>query len=369
MKKLLYGGLALAALAVSSCGGPKGWSVEGTVSEPAVEKIALEAYNNGLWYTIDSLSVGKDGKFSYRSDAPAHYAEVLRLTAPGANGGSIYFPVDSCDKVTVTAYGQHFGSGYTLGGTDLARSVCAIDSTIAAATAAKGAEAASDTELRRTLVNYITADTTGAVAYYVIGKSIGGQPLFNPKEEFGNRVYGAAAQIFASFAPEDPRGKALRAAFFEGRNAMGKLQVTPGTVLEATETGYIDLSNYDDRGVKHSISDLVNDGKLVVVSFTAYSTDASVAYNAILNDIYTKNHDKGLEIFQIAFDNDEQAWKTVARNLPWITVWNSPSDGVGALTNYNVGAFPTTFIINRKGEIVARIADPTKLAAEVAKYL
>lgn len=362
MKKLIFGGLALAAIAVSSCSGPKGWSVEGTIQEPNVEKIALEGYNNGLWYTVDSLEVDKNGKFSYKSDAPAHFAEIFRLTAPGADGGSIYFPVDSCDKVTVEAYGSHFGSGYVLGGTALARTICSIDSLVAASKA-------DDNDMRRALVNYITSDTTGTVAYYVIGKSVGGKPLFDPADEFGNRVYGAAAQIFSSFAPEDPRGKTLRAQFFAGRQALGKMPEMPGTVLEADETGYIDITNYDDRGVKHSISDLVKDGKLIVLSFTAYGTEASVPYNAILNEIYTKNHDKGLEIFQIAFDSDEQAWKAVARNLPWITVWNSPSDGVAALTNYNVGAFPVTFIINRKGEIVSRISDPTTLAAEVAKYL
>ena len=365
MKKLIYGGLALAAIA-ASCSGPKGWSVEGSIQNPEVDKIALEAYNNGLWYTVDSLTVGKDGRFAYSADAPAHYAEVLRLTAPGENGGSIYFPVDSCDKVTVEAYGSHFGSGYTLGGTDLARTICTIDSTIAAA---KGSAAFDDSELRRSLVNYITADTTGTVAYYVIGKSVGGKPLFDPNEEFGNRVYGAAAQIFASFAPEDPRGHALRADCFRGRAALGKLPDMPDTVIEADETGYIDIANYDDRGVRHSISDLVKEGKLIVLSFTAYGTDASVPYNAILNDIYTKYHDNGLEIFQIAFDDDEQAWKTVARNLPWITVWNSPADGIAALTQYNVGAFPATFIINRKGEIVTRVTDPTKLQAEVAKHI
>ena len=140
-------------------------------------------------------------------------------------------------------------------------------------------------------------------------------------------------------------------------------------VLEASETGYIDLSNYDDRGALHSISDLVSKGKVVVLSFTAYTTDASVPYNAILNDVYTANHERGLEIFQISFDPDEQAWKTVARNLPWITVWNSPNDGSEALVKYNVGTLPTTFIINRKGEIAARVDDPSKIAAEVAKCM
>lgn len=363
MKKIAYFSLAVAALALGSCTGDKGWSVEGVVDTPNTDKIVLEGFNNGRWYTVDSLSVDSKGRFAYHADKPAHLPEIFRLTADGSNGGSIYFPIDSCDKVTVQAYGDHFGTGYTLGGTELARTICSVDSTVAAM-----GNTADANDLRRALVNYITTDTTGTVAYYVVGKSVGGQRLFDPAESFGNRVYGAAAQVFANYAPLDPRGHAIRADFFAGRKALGKMPAGSETVIEVDETGYIDITNYDDRGVKHSISDLVGQDKLVLLSFTAYTTDNSVSYNAILNDLYTRYHNKGLEIFQIAFDENEQDWKSVARNLPWITVWNSPSDGISALTSYNVGTLPITFVI-RKGEIVARILDPTKLAGEVAKYM
>ena len=362
MNKLIYGGLALAAIVASSCSGPKGWSVEGIVENAGeTGKIVLEGYNNGLWYTVDSLSLDNNGRFVYKADAPAHFSEIYRLTSPA--GGSIYFPVDSVDKVTVTADGNHFGTGYVLDGTELARTIGRIDSTLAVSGNVDNADVLRD------LVGYIIADTTGTVAYYLTGKTVGGKALFDPNDDFGNRVFGAAAQIFTTFAPDDPRGRYILSSYYNGRKALGKITEAPTTVLEADETGYIDVTNYDDRGVKHSLSDYVKDGKVVILSFTAYGTEASVPYNAILNDIYTANHDKGLEIFQISFDNEEQVWKPVARNLPWVTVWNSPSDGVAVLQQYNVGAFPLSFIINRKGEIVSRVADQTKLAGEVAKYL
>ncbi len=359
MKIINLCGIAAACMAIASCSGPKGWSVEGTIANPATEKVALEAYNNGLWYNIDSLTIDKNGRFSYKADAPARYADIYRLSTPG---GAIYFPIDSCDKVIVEANGAHFGTGYKLSGTDMACTVAAVDSTVAAGSADVPA-------LRRTLVDYITADTTGLVSYYIVGKSVGGKPLFDPNESFGNRVYGAVAHKFSLVAPDDPRANAVTKAYFDGRKALGRMPEGPQTVLEVEETGYIDIENYDDRGNKHAISDLVEQGKVVVLSFTAYTADNSVAYNAILNDVYTKYKDRGVEIFQIAFDDNEQDWKTVARNLPWITVWNSPSDGVAALAQYNVGSLPITFIINRKGEIVARVANPEKIAGEVAKYL
>lgn len=356
-----------AAIAVASCSGSKGWSVKGTVENPTETKIALEGYNNGLWYVVDSLGLDSKGKFAYRADAPATPAQIYRLTCEGA---SIYFPADGTDAVTVQTDGSHFAQGYTLGGTPLAATICSVDSTVAAAVARLGAEnAATDHDLRRALVEYITSDTTGTVAYYVVGKAIAGKQIFDPADAFGNRAYGAAAQVFAGHNPEDPRFQTLKNTYYAGRAALGKLPELPATTIEVDEKGYIDIENYDDRGTKHSISELVDGGKLVLLSFTAYGTEASVPYNAILNEIYTANKSKGLEIYQIAFDDDEQAWKTVARNLPWITVWNAPTDGASVLAQYNIGSLPITFIINRKGEIVERVADPTQLAAKVAKHI
>lgn len=369
MKNKALCAIAGAALCAASCSGPAGWSLKGEIEGPRPEKVALEGFNNGIWYLIDSLDVNSGGSFAYKADAPAAYPQIFRLTAPGHEGG-IYFPADSCDKVTVRASGDHFGTGYTLGGTPVAETIGRVDSLVAASAAANGAmAAATDPDLRRKLVDIITADTTGTVAFYVVGKAVGGKQIFDPADAFGNRIYGAAAQVFSQYAPLDPRGTALRRTYFQGREALGKItRPDSPQVIEVPETGYFDITNYDDRGVSHSLSELVEKGKLIVLSFTAYGAEASVPYNAILNDIYTRYHDRGLEIFQVAFDSDEQTWKTVARNLPWITVWNSPADGASALVSYNVGSFPATFIIDRNGVIAARVANPDNLAKEVAKY-
>ena len=84
--------------------------------------------------------------------------------------------------------------------------------------------------------------------------------------------------------------------------------------------------------------------------------------------MYEKRHNQGLEIYQVAVDNDEFQWKQSARNLPWITVYNPPSTGSQILLNYNVSTLPTTYII-ANGELVERVDDITKLDSAVAPYL
>ena len=108
---------------------------------------------------------------------------------------------------------------------------------------------------------------------------------------------------------------------------------------------------------------------MLVLNFTAYTAPESPAFNLELAKVYDQYRERGLEIYQVAIDADEFQWRESAANLPWITVYNTPSDGTAALRNYNVGALPATFVINRDGELVERIDQVNRLGAAVARYL
>ncbi|MDE6651333.1 MAG: thioredoxin family protein, partial [Paramuribaculum sp.] len=123
-----------------------------------------------------------------------------------------------------------------------------------------------------------------------------------------------------------------------------------------------------NKGVKHSLNKVAEDNKVVLLSFTVYGAEASPAYNILLNKVYDNYSKSGLEIYQVSLDEDEYLWKQSAKNLPWITVYNSPADGVQALNNYNIQVLPTTYLIVN-GELVERIADPAQINQIVAKYM
>lgn len=361
MKKSVKSIISIAAASLLfACNGNSGWSVSGKVDGAEKgTKMALEAYNAGAWYVMDSVEINAKGEFKYAAADTLPATDILRLTLPGK--GSVCFPVAAHDHITVDATVDNFGTKHRIGGSELAARVNAIDSLVAA-----GGDIDA---LQRSLVGFITSDTTGLVAYYALGKAINDKPVFNPNENFGNRVYGAVAQVYAHYLPNDPRGKAVARAYIQGRQNMGKFVPAPAEqVVEVPETGVIDIVRYDDKGKRHSLAEMAKTGKVIVLSFTNYSTEWSPAYNTILNDMYKLYHDRGLEIYQIAFDGDEVQWKGTARNLPWVTVWNSPTDGAQVLASYNVGGLPTAYIINRAGELSARVSDPAKLSQSVAKY-
>lgn len=356
MKKTIMIALGIAALMTAACSRPSAWSVEGTVTGvPSGTKMALEANNAGHWYVVDSVAIADNGSFRYDADNFSG-ADVMRLTL---NGNSVCFPIDSLAAITLESSAEDFGTRHRLDGTAMARTFGRIDSIVAST---------SDRETAaRLLVGEIAADTTGLVAYYAVGKSVDGALLFNPFESFGNKVYGAAAQVYVQYRPEDPRGQALKHAYFEGRKAMGRVPEPENTVIEVPETGLFDITRYDSRGNSHSLAEVAK-GKVVLLSFTAYGLPSSPAYNALLNELYEKYHDKGLEIYQISFDSDEVSWKEAARSLPWIAVWNSQGDGTTVLAQYNVGAMPLTYIIDRQGTISRRVDKASELSGVLARY-
>ncbi|MDO4320705.1 MAG: thioredoxin-like domain-containing protein [Bacteroidales bacterium] len=364
MKKALYAAAAALAMTAASCSHTDGWQVSGTVADADGSRMALEGYNNGLWYVIDSLDVRDGGKFDYRAAEPAPYPEIMRISL---DGRSIYFPVDSIDHVTIATTAAGFGTSYTVEGSDDADRVRRIDSIINASVASRGAAATrTDEQLKRSLLTVALDAPTVMASYYLVNKSVDGKPLFDLSDRNDLRYFGAVAQRFHTERADDPRAAYLEQVFMNAQRAS-----RPGTTteIEVPETALFDIVRQDERGTKHSLAELAKKGGVIVLSFTAYGAETSPAYNVALNTIYEKYHTAGLEIYQISFDADETTWKQTAGNLPWITVWNSTTDSKQPLIDYNVGAVPQTFIIDRSGSLVARVTDPSRLDAEVSKVM
>lgn len=366
MKKILIHGIAcaLSALAVTSCNNSeKGWSVSGDVAGLSNNgSLVIEGFNNGMWYVVDSVKTS-NGSFEYNAAAPAAFPEVMRL---GLNGRYIYFPVDSIDHITITTDSASFGTSYKLDGTLQARNIQALDSALNASVAKRGVDATiSDNEFKKGLFTTAFDDPSVMSVYYLINKTVGNKPLFDINNSLDLRLYGATAQRFATERPDDPRTAWLADVYKRARAA----QMGVTAQVEAKELSLFDIKRSDNAGKVHSLAQIAGKGKVVVLSFTAYGLESSPAYNVLLNKAYEKYRNSGLEIFQIAFDGNETSWKQTAKNLPWITVWNSTTDDRQPLIDYNVGALPMTFIIGRDGAIAARVADPAKLESELAKFM
>lgn len=365
MKKtaLISGCLIFLTLGSACTHQPHGWSVDGEIQGSGEYTLTLEGLNNGYWYVIDSLKTDK-GEFKYESAAPAMFPEIFRL---GLEGQYIYFPIDSVDRIRIIAEADDFASDYRLDGTLASRTIKTLDSIIGSSVAERGAAITQqDTSLKQELFMRAFEDPSVMPLYYLMNKSVGDKALFEIDNPVDLRLYGAVAQRFAIDMPEDPRGHYLANVFTSVRASQNQGQIQ---TIEVPTTSVIDIVRTDSHGKRHSLAEMSSNGDVVVLSFTAYGLESSPAYNVILNDIYEKYHKKGLKIYQIGFDGNEALWKETARNLPWTTVWNSTTDGNTILASYNVGALPTTFIIDRSGTVAARVEDPSEIEKEVARLM
>lgn len=357
---------ALAAVAVSSCSNDSSkWHLSGTIDGITEgETLILEGNNQGYWYVIDTITPSKDGKIAYAGEVHG-YPDIFRLRL---GKSSLYFPIDSLETVTINATAPDIAASHSLGGSPQALNLNRVDSLINAyATLHNGPRgAAADETLKRELGNMIVADPSGVVSYYIISKRIGDTPLFDATVPMDHRLIGAVANAFSTQRPDDPRTKYLKNLYLSNRRPATNAQ---GPKVEARLVKAFDINLYDYAGKAHSLLELTESGRPVILSFTAYAADWSPAFNVELNKVYEKYRSAGVEIYQVSLDTDEYAWKQTAKNLPWITVLNNMSDGDKVLRQYNVGAIPTTFVFNRNGDLVERVLDIADLDSAVRKTL
>ncbi len=349
--------------AVSACSGSNEWKVDGNIEGADGQTMLLEASSNGRWYSIDSVKLKGSGQFAMSHPA-AGYPDIYRLRL---GDKTLYFPIDSIETVTVVTKADAFDREYTLAGSPAAEMLMNVDRRLMDVASRNGiGSIATDSLLKRELGGMLLGDPAGIVSYYIINKKIGGVSVFNPNDKRDLRIIGAVANAFNQNRPNDPRTAYLKNLFLSKRAASS---ATPLDTIMAQEVPLFEIELFDNTGQSRSLRETASKGDVVLLSFTAYTSDISPAYNVELNKVYERFHNQGLEIYQVALDADEYQWRQSAKNLPWITVYNSSADGSANLLNYNVVSLPATFLIDRNGELRERITNPTEIASVVARYM
>jgi peroxiredoxin len=359
MKKFILMMTAIAAL--TACDGNK-FHIDGTIDGASdTTTLVLEQSSNGEWLIIDSIKVDKNGKFSVSAPAP----EVPGIYQLRLGEQTICFPIDSLDHLTVTAQLPNMGANYNITGSEHAEQVMKIDKEAMQFAGGKGT-AAELLAWKNKLSQQIAADPSGIVAYYAINKYIDGKPLFDPLNDNDLRIIGAVANSFNSFRPNDPRTDYLVKLLLDGQRRRRAMSAANDTVFADVAT-LIDIKLQDVNGKEQALSKIAAENRVVLLDFTAYTTEVSPQLNKLLNDIYQQYHSRGLQIYQVSVDQDNVAWRRAAQNLPWITVFDPMSINSQVIGTYNVNGIPTTFII-KNSEIVERIEDASRLKAAVGKY-
>lgn len=112
-------------------------------------------------------------------------------------------------------------------------------------------------------------------------------------------------------------------------------------------------------------------GKVTIIDFWASWCKPCRIENPNVVALYNELHDKGLNIISVSLDKEAESWKEAiaADGLVWnhvsnLKFWQDP-----IAEQYNVKSIPATFILDEKGNIVAKDLRGDELKAKVYELL
>lgn len=369
-------------LLFTACNNASDFTVKGVVSGADGQTMYLENVGISNVETLDSVKLTAAGKFKFTHRRPA-CPDFYRLRL---NNQLINFSIDSVETVTIAADAGTFATSYSVEGSENSRAIKAITLAQLDANQAIGRlrkeyeeKNIADTTYRAKMQEtaeaykdvarkYIYAAPMSTAAYYALFQQIDGLLFFDLYDKDDLKAYGAVATSYEHFYPDSPRSKHLSNLTLQSMKVLRAQRPMNLDNVKTNEVNYIDIELPNLRGEVVKLSS-VAEGKPMVINFTAYQADWSPALNMALGELYTKYHDKGLEIYQVSLDSDLHFWKNAASNLPWIAVRDPQSVYSQIAGLYNVKQLPAIFILDRKGALVKRVEDVKNLESDVKAVL
>ena len=134
---------------------------------------------------------------------------------------------------------------------------------------------------------------------------------------------------------------------------------------------FIDMTYPDATGKPVSLKSVVNNpaNRYVLLDFWATWCSGCVEKIPQLKELYTKYHEKGLEIYSVAENPDVEYWKTFIKEkgMTWVNVCDDhPGRDGKAWKDYTLPGIPTVLLIDGEtGAIIARDVDMDKILGEL----
>ncbi len=363
--------LAICAVALMSC--HRGdFTVRGTVTDGNGQVLYLEHNTLKGVVVIDSVRLKSNGRFAFNAHKP-QYPDIYQLRI---GNKCFVFSIDSTEHITIVAQKDNISFPQILESSQNVVDLQKLRQSVRKLQTLYTNQSSDNTELVSTIEQHrhfadslIMSNTHSIVAYYAIFQRVGDYYIYSPYEK-SDRVYCAAvATGFKAYMPDYDRSLSLEAwvlsAIREDRKSSNLLTIQD--MVDNAQEQNLDLALANRNGQVCKLSDLK--GKVVLLDFSAIAMEQSSAYILQLRELYNKYHARGLEIYQISADRDEAEWLRGTENLPWICVRDNNAFRQSAFMKYNVMSLPTMFIINRKGDVVARHTDFSAIEKDILTHL
>ena len=368
-------------LLVSACAKEKGgFTVQGKIENAAGDTLYIESLSLLGVGKLDSAKIKKDGSYSFNlPETP--YPEYYRLRL---GQSAISFVIDSTETIGISSDKANFSTAYTVEGSALNEKIKKItlegkalkqkldeyEQQLNAKTIDK---TGYDTSVIAAVKDYkevvspiIFEDLMSPVAYFGLFQRVNSLLIYDPYDKSDNRFYGAVANAYNIAYPESDRTKQLCALALESKKSFSQKGIDADKLQEIN---YIDIKLEDRNGKEVALSSIVGKKKAILIDFIAFDAAYAPSYIALLQEFYKKYADKGLEIYQVSLDTDENLWKVSSEKLPWISVRDPKAVQSTYAFQYNVETLPCFFLIDSKGNIVKRNSEIGDMEEEIKRLL
>ena len=216
-------------------------------------------------------------------------------------------------------------------------------------------------KIKRSQLRFIIEHKDRIAAIYALYQRIPNDAnLFNGDSDV--IYYRTVAEAVEQTYPESPYLPILR-------TQIARMDAQLNLLSNITETSFPEINMPDMYGNQKSLTAL--EGNVILLHFWSAAIGNGNAINADLKDIYAKYHDQGFEIYQVGIDTSKAAWINAVQEqkLPWISVSDLQGEVSSSLKSYNISKLPANYLIDRKGNIVAKDLTGEKLEAEIKKHI
>lgn len=362
------------------------FTIEGKISNADSTVLYLEKRGLNGTNIVDSVRLSKEGNFKFTRENIG-YSEFYLLRM---NKQTINLVIDSTETIGIEAPKETFAIDYSIKGSESSKKVKEVvlsqnklsikladlnkqfyNKDLSQEKYIEEAQAAVN-EYKDKAKELILSDLQGLASYFALFQKVDNLLIFDPYDKKDLRIFQAVATAWDQHNSASPRAEHLKdftlTILAEIRKAGNEEEnikkIESITTRETSEYYTINLPNVKNE----NISTTSLKGKVVVLDFTVYQSDFSLAHNVQLNNVYSKNKDK-VEIYQVSFDSDKHFWQNSAINIPWTCVRDEKSLRSDLILKFNLAYFPSTFLLNKNGEIVKKLSREDNLEKEVQKLL
>jgi len=383
MRKLL---LALPLLLFWACSQKDVVKIEGKIENVEGKTMYLDKLHTAKSEVIDSVKIGKNGKFKFKVENTQPEFYMLRLS----NGKLITLLAETNEEIELNIKGEDMSKDYTVTGSkgstlvkDLNDQLISTKKTLASVRKELD-EKKNDSDFstisqnllakyietlqkqRDFSIDFIMKNATSLSSYMALYQKLDDK-TFTLNENDDVKYVKIVASSMKALYPEHPYTKAILNNLSDLEQNLANLKIAK--LIEEKGRNFPDISLPNTKGKEVSLNSLK--GKFIVLSYWASQDANSRKQNQTLKKVYNKYSKKGLEIYQISVDQNEVLWKKAIQEdqMNWINVCD-PKTGSGAAARlYNIQKIPANYLIDQRGEIVGKNLYGLALEEKIAEYV